>query len=68
MDEQMRAFVVAVVRNEETGWDRGRSDRVVGVQGFEQLGGLSAFSVGCFETKTVSTESSPSIRGRRTCP
>ena len=36
----MCALVVRVVCDEEPGGDGGRGERVVGVQGFEQLGGL----------------------------
>jgi len=40
MNEEMRSFVVAVISEYQTGGDGRRSGCVVGVQGFEELGGL----------------------------
>ena len=40
MDEEVRALVVRVVRDEQPGRERGGRERVVRVQRFEQLGGL----------------------------
>lgn len=40
MNEEMRAFVVAVISEYQTGGDGRRSGRVIGVQGLEELGGL----------------------------
>lgn len=40
MDEEMRALVLAIVRNEEAGRDGRGGDRVLGMQGLQQLRGL----------------------------
>jgi hypothetical protein len=40
VDEEVGALVVAVVGDEEAGGDGGRSKRVLGVEGFENLSRL----------------------------
>jgi hypothetical protein len=40
VDEQMGALVVAVVGNKEAGRNGGRSNCVLGVEGFENLSSL----------------------------
>lgn len=66
MDEEVRAFVVAIIGDEEAGGDGGGGEGVLGVEGFEELGGLKC-RLSDYQNR-IRAGKKPWSLGRRTCP